>query len=180
MAQNREFQERLARATPEHPCRSFGEAVEASGLGVGQSETATASQHELAQTVATAIADAMAKFEVVMNRFVAAQSERQAATLQNVEETLLEIRRGQLALEPATHPTDPEIIDVDAAPSRGRAIRVSEFLMEQWKDEWYHAGVETKSFLLQFSVLLKSKVGGRPSASAPLRRARTHMHKRSR
>ena len=53
-------------------------------------------------------------------------------------------------------------------------MHLDEFLMENWDDDWYRAGIDIKSFFLQFSVLLKSKVGTGRGRSSRLRG--THAH----
>jgi hypothetical protein len=157
-------QERLAREDPDNLARAFGEAVEVSDPSVADL-LPPASAHQLPTDelaeIARKIGETMAtKLGDVINTFI----ERQTAVMRDVQEALLEVRRGQPAL-PLAAPT-AEIVDVDSPPPR--PIRVSEFLMERWEDDWYRAGIDTKSFLLQFSVLLKSKVGTGQGGSPPL------------
>ena len=164
VVKNRQRQERLAQTDPGHAARAFGESVETSApptattnLEVSQKQLVRRISESLVQTVSRTILDVFAeKFQELAKRMMDAQTEWQTHTLAS----LREIRRPEAA--PAmTDGADQEVIDVDeCAPTgsdgRGRSqIKVSDFMRANWRDEW--AGVNVKSYLLKFSLLLKPR-----------------------
>lgn len=178
ISENRVEREKLPQS---HAVRIFGDAV-----GISDPATATTNLHtsheELAKRlcetvlrqVSRTVLDVFAeKFQELATRMMVAQNEWQIKALAS----LREIRRPEAA-PAATERAGQEVIDVDecaptaASDGRGRSqIKVSDFMRANWKDEW--AGVNVKSYLLKFSLLLKSKA--RRTASGPLAKSKARF-----
>ena len=149
---NQRAHDELARNHPEHVGRAFGAAAEArTGVELAQKVCESVSR--------TILGVFLEKFDELANRMAAEQKALQAEMLRNLGAAMKELRAppGRLGDGAA----DQEVIDVDecaptASDGRGRSqIKVSDFMRANWKDEW--ASVNVKSYLLKFSLLLKSK-----------------------
>ena len=176
------LQRHLKEHWPEHPLARFGEAAAATS---DSSAPTGAGDHELpgpaattppvpaevvqqiseltTRTICHTIVDVfVAKFDELLRRMAADHATWQAEMLRKVDVTLSELPGGPARLGYGT--ADADIIDVEApapAPAedlRGRApVKVGQFMHEQWCESWAEAGINVKSYLLQFSMLLKAK-----------------------
>ena len=171
------LQAHLKEHWPEHPLARFGEAAASDSLApTGNRETSPGpasapppAPAELVQqvselttrTVCRTVAEVfVAKFDELLRRMAAEHAAWQVETLRKLDATLGELRREPARQSPGQ--TDAIVIDVEEkAPTedlRGRApVKVGQFMHEQWCDSWTEAGVNVKSYLLQFSMLLKAK-----------------------
>ena len=112
--------------------------------------------------LASRVSEALtAKFDETTRRILEAQA-AQTVALQKLEATLETIRRphGSEADSGAgCREAQTTIIDLDAVEEkRGSVVRVTEFMNANWRAEWSKAGVDVKSFLVQYSTILKTRV----------------------
>ena len=174
---NRERQERLAQDAPGHPGRAFGEAVEA--LGACSNGVAEPWQNaEVSQAVAQKICESVVQvaipqltqmaldifakeFDKFASRLLKDQAAWQTDALRQFQATLCDIRRDSARRAPSVQDATP-VIDVeehapDASAFGSLPLKVGKFLESNWIKEWQKAGVDVKSYLLQFSMLLKAR-----------------------
>ena len=87
------------------------------------------------------------------------QVEWQTKTLENIQTALRDARPSRTA-SPAADGVEADVIDVEAvqeAEGRGRSqVKISDFMRDNWRDDW--AAVKIKSYLLKYSLLLKTRV----------------------
>ena len=148
IAQNRVTHENLPQS---HAARICGAAIEAPS----HEELARRMCEAVVQTISRTVLDVfLEKFNELANRMAADQKALQTEMLKN-----LRASPGRLGDGTANE----EVIDVEAqAPAepdrRGSSqVKVGQFMHEQWCDSWTEAGINVKSYLLQFSMLLKAK-----------------------
>ena len=111
-------------------------------------------QELVAEATRTILDVFVAKFDELSRQIRQSQVHWQESAIQKLDATLQEIHGTRRAI--ANRPSGA-VIDVDAEEKvkmRGSVVKVTEFMKRNWR--WRE--VDVKSFLVQFSTLLKSRV----------------------
>ena len=159
ISQNRAEHENLPQS---HPAQIFGDAVGASGPVTATTHLDT-SHEQLARRICETVVHQISctvldvflqKFAELAKRMTASQVEWQTKTLENIQTALRDACPSRTAAPVA------DVIDVDAvqeAEGRGRSqVKLTDFMRDNWRDDW--AAVKIKSYLLKYSLLLKTRV----------------------
>ena len=163
IAENRVIQENLPQS---HAARIFGDAVSSdpatatTNLATSHEELAKRMCEIVVQTISRTVLDVfLQKFAELAQRMTASQVEWQTKTLENIQTALRDARPSRTA-SPAADGVEADVIDVEAvqeAEGRGRSqVKISDFMRDNWRDDW--AAVKIKSYLLKYSLLLKTRV----------------------